>query len=92
MSASYRYFLETAGQPITPDHPAWAAPLPVSRTAPPGARTYGDYFLGVRAFFETAGREAAAHALRQKGLEPDPAEWRVVMTLEQFATIVGGPA
>ena len=79
MSASYRYFLETAGQPITPGHPAWAAPLPVSRTAQPGARTYGDYFLGVRAFFETTGREAAAQALRQQGLEPDPAEWRIFL-------------
>ncbi|MCU0564612.1 MAG: hypothetical protein MUE48_11835 [Desulfobacterales bacterium] len=79
MSASYRYFLETACQPVGPGHAAWVAPLPASRTAHPGACTYGDYFLAVRAFFETSGREAVARALRQKGMAPDPAEWRIFL-------------
>ncbi len=83
MSASYRFFLETADQPIGPGHPAWAVPLPVVRVPRPGAAigacTYGDYFLGVRAFLETIGREAAARALRQKGMAPDPAEWRIFL-------------
>jgi len=81
--ASYRYFLETADHPVGPGHPAWAAPLPVARIPPPGAATgactYGDYFLGVRAFLESTGREAAARVLRQKGLKPSPAEWRIFL-------------
>jgi hypothetical protein len=83
LSASYRFFLETADQPIGPGHPAWAVPLPVVRVPRPGAAigacTYGDYFLGVRAFLETIGREAVARALRQKGMAPEPTEWSIFL-------------
>lgn len=80
---TYRYFLDALDQPVDPDHPAWSSFLPVARRpspeAGPRACTYGDYFLGVRGFLEGVGREAVERELRQKGLPPVPAEWRVFL-------------
>jgi hypothetical protein len=80
---SYDYFLETPEQPVGPEHPAWATPLPVSRLAAgqprPSACTYGDYFQGVRTFLEGCGREGLARGLRRRGLPPDPDEFRIYL-------------
>jgi hypothetical protein len=79
MTPQFEYFLETVGQPVTPQHPLWLRPLPVSRQALSGSSsscsvpdeciTVQDYFQAVRAFLEGAGKDAIARSLTGWGAD-----------------------
>jgi len=76
----FDYFLETLGQPVTPQGALWAHPLPTSRfgfreplaSHPDRSEplSIGDYFRAVRNFLERAGRPAFFHACARWGVEP----------------------
>jgi len=67
----FEYFFETVDQPVTPEHPAWKQPLPLSRdtfskssrAAPDAFLSVGDYFEAVRSFLEGAGWDAIGRTL-----------------------------
>lgn len=67
----FEYFLETADQPVTPEHPAWMRPLPLSRDSLSGSSrtslgaslSVGDYFEAVRSFLERDGWDAIVRSL-----------------------------
>jgi hypothetical protein len=75
----FEYFLETVGQPVTPEDPLWTRQLPMSRQAfsepsssHPGSGmslSVGDYFQAVRAFLEGAGREALVRSCPEWGTD-----------------------
>lgn len=75
----FEYFLETVDQPVTPEHPAWERPLPLSRRAvsePSSSRaipdafiSIGDYFKAVRAFLQGVERGAFSRCLEEQGAE-----------------------
>lgn len=80
----FEYFLETLGQPVAPEHPAWLRPLPLSRhgladPSPSGLRqdasiSVRDYFQGVRTFIEGPGRNAFVRSLTKWGADAPAAE------------------
>jgi hypothetical protein len=85
------FFLETIRQPVTPKHPAWSRPLPLSRCAfsetslshlhPDESISVGDYFQAVRSFLQGAGRDAIATALEKRGVVATaPQIFRVFLT------------
>jgi hypothetical protein len=78
----FAYFLETIDQPVTPEHPAWTQPLPLSRglfsgtspTVPGASLSFGDYFEAVRSFLEGAGWDAMGRTLAGWGADASSAE------------------
>jgi hypothetical protein len=78
----FAYFLETVDQPVTPEHLAWARPLPLSRrsflesspAAPDEPLSVGDYFEAVRSFLEGVGWQAVVRSLAGQGADASRAE------------------
>jgi hypothetical protein len=75
----FGYYLETRGQPVRPEDPLWAAPLPLRRQAaaePPvegDSISVGDYFMAVQTFIESDGRPGLVRACAESGADASAA-------------------
>ncbi len=84
----FYYCLETADQPVTPNHPAWSLPLPLGRNwnaEDISANSFntpsvGDYLSAVRFFLEGPAQDAIGKILAQNGAgASDPESFQIFL-------------